>query len=983
MNFCRSGALFGFLLLLTGPIILAQTIMGSVVDNETNEPLPFVNVFISNTTKGTQTDAKGNFVLKPQSAGYSKVVASMVGYKTFEQEFILRPDETRRLTIHLTTDTRFLTEVKIAGKLDKQWKRLYNDFEREFLGRNKNARNCKVINPYDIDVTKKRQVLTARATKTIEIENNALGYSLSYQLEDFQSTKVSYQFSGRLFFKLLPTTDDAVAKTWENNRNQAYRGSLRHFLASVVHKKSREEGFRVYLEQTPSTQLVRNHYFRNNSLIEINADTLAQFNASLQRASLPNHRYEIHYIHRNDPQTWYFDVNREVSWLNIKGAALDFSYNGILENSKQLETVGSMSKRRVADLLPDDYQSTGTLPNEPFEDTGLIPNYKKQEKINLTTDQNAYIPGDTLRFEIEVVDATSHAPIDQAIIYLTIRNQERWIDQQKLWLERGKYRGKWVIPDTLKGTYQLIVHNRWARNFDEHFWGRKNIQVFADSLPEDPRQDSLHVRFFPESGHLLSGVSNHVGFSSFTKKGYPKALTGWLLNAKGDTVSTFTSNAQGYGDFYLIPDAAQTLKVVFEDKSEQVFPAALAKGYLIQAEALKDSASINIRLINNLSPSEWKPMRLLIHLRGQILYEAIVTPKRNITFIKIPRENLEGTGVMQLLLLDALNQPITTRAFYQPSAETTEEESNESNARRFEAELYACPLDSSLLKNDLNTLRYLDLLLLTHMIRPYDSPPSTEFEYESGISVRGSIRQVGGKPLAAIPLVGFVNSDSTQVGFETKTNDAGRFSSPPLLFFGKTDLVIQLQSDKAKNAVILLDTLPDFIPKWLWMPTAVIAEDQKRKLSERWHHQKQVSSVATSANRAPQHDPRRNYTVTDKTIVVDERSMKGFALPLILELTMKKITLDNTGAYFTEMGNSKSNGKHAALLIDGLSTDWESLKTLYGLEIEAIDFITDPFVLSRLGPATKNGVINVLLKPGSTFLADQHIQRFKTEGLRP
>jgi len=73
--------LFSFLFLKG----FSQTVSGTITDAQTNEPLPFVNVYISNTTKGTQTDIKGGFTLKLQRAGFVKVVCSMVGYKTFEQ----------------------------------------------------------------------------------------------------------------------------------------------------------------------------------------------------------------------------------------------------------------------------------------------------------------------------------------------------------------------------------------------------------------------------------------------------------------------------------------------------------------------------------------------------------------------------------------------------------------------------------------------------------------------------------------------------------------------------------------------------------------------------------------------------------------------------------------------------------------------------------------------------------------------------------
>ena len=960
MNSRWSPPLIFLFLLLCIQKVFSQTITGQVTDSQTNEPLPFVNVFISNTTKGTQTDVKGNFTLKLQTSGYSKVVASMVGYKSFEQEFVLRPDEVRRLTIKLQIDTKFLNEVKISGKRDKQWKRLYKDFEREFLGRTKNARNSNILNPYQIDISRKKQVLTANALQAIEIENKALGYGISYQLESFQVTGTSYEFSGKTLFKLLPATDDLQTRTWENNRNQTYRGSLRHFLKAVANRKSHQEGFRVYFERESTPKISRNRYFSNNALIEVNPDTLAQLNSVLQRVTLPARRYEIHYLNRRDPQNWYFDLDREISWLEIKAPILAFSYNGILENSYLIETIGNMSKRRVADLLPDDYQPTDSLLSSPAENAGLIPNFQKQEKLLLTIAQNGYTPGDTVHYEVDVIDATTHHPVGQTIAYLTVRSQNQLVEQQKLWVAQGKFRGKWVIPDTLKeGDYQLIVHNSWARNFDEHFWGRKNVHIISGVSSQNQSGDSLQTAFFPESGTFIAGLSNRVGFTSFTKSGHPVSLQGWVITLNADTLAAFRSDEQGLGSFYITPPPEQPLKAVLSNGTVVPFPQAAPKGYIMQAETVKDTAAITIRLINNLLPTEWKPMRLLLHLRGQILYEAIVTPKRNLTFAKIPREDLEGTGVMQLLLLDALNHPIASRAFYQAASSADEDEKSAFDIPLFEAELYAGKLSSEPVKDEKTIPNYADMQLLTHRVRPYglENPPS--FDYETGMAVKGKVMQPNGKPVANTSVIGFINSDSTQLNFQALTDAKGLFSSPPLQWFGKADIVIQVQSEKVKAAVITLDTEPSYLPKWLWIPSTPLSNSQKESLLNRLQEKVKTKTDTKTAER----DYRRNYAKADTTINVDAATMKVLPFSNILESGMEGLTLKSDGAYW--------GATQLTLFVDGLPTTLESLKSLRGFEMEAIDIIK----------SSKEPMINVLLRPQSSFFEDQNLKRFVVSGL--
>ena len=74
--------LFLFLLFLSFAVAVAQntTIKGRVVDKDTGEPLPGVNVIVPGTYKGAATDMGGEFVIKGLSPGDYDIKASMIGY---------------------------------------------------------------------------------------------------------------------------------------------------------------------------------------------------------------------------------------------------------------------------------------------------------------------------------------------------------------------------------------------------------------------------------------------------------------------------------------------------------------------------------------------------------------------------------------------------------------------------------------------------------------------------------------------------------------------------------------------------------------------------------------------------------------------------------------------------------------------------------------------------------------------------------------
>jgi len=51
----------------------AQVFKGTVVDDETGEPVPFSTIFLTNTTLGVSADAEGNFTLEIPRGNYEVV----------------------------------------------------------------------------------------------------------------------------------------------------------------------------------------------------------------------------------------------------------------------------------------------------------------------------------------------------------------------------------------------------------------------------------------------------------------------------------------------------------------------------------------------------------------------------------------------------------------------------------------------------------------------------------------------------------------------------------------------------------------------------------------------------------------------------------------------------------------------------------------------------------------------------------------------
>lgn len=103
--------LFISLIFISFSTVWAQTTLkGSVVDSKTNEKLIGVSILVKGSTKGTQTDYDGQFVLKTTATLPLVLVVKYLGYEPKE---IAVSDEKTKLNIKLSKSEKALKEVSV------------------------------------------------------------------------------------------------------------------------------------------------------------------------------------------------------------------------------------------------------------------------------------------------------------------------------------------------------------------------------------------------------------------------------------------------------------------------------------------------------------------------------------------------------------------------------------------------------------------------------------------------------------------------------------------------------------------------------------------------------------------------------------------------------------------------------------------------------------------------------------------------------
>lgn len=233
---------------VTQAAVAQHTLKGKVLAADTRQPIHLANVFLSNTSIGTVTNAEGLFTLEHFPPGRYDVVVSCIGYESYVTT-IQYAQLPLTIEINLKPRINILEEVIVEPYEKNGWEKYGQFFLDNFIGTSALAKDCKLMNPKTVRFrfNKKENILRAFADEPIVLENRALGYTLKYDLKTFEynyGTRIFY-FQGYPLFEEMETGRKRLQQRWEDNRADAYYGSLMHFMRSLFRNKLLPEGFEV------------------------------------------------------------------------------------------------------------------------------------------------------------------------------------------------------------------------------------------------------------------------------------------------------------------------------------------------------------------------------------------------------------------------------------------------------------------------------------------------------------------------------------------------------------------------------------------------------------------------------------------------------------------------------------------------------------------------------------------------------------------
>ncbi len=249
-----------FALFVSGSMPKTYKITGVVLNEETNKPIPLVEVFISGSTFGSITNEEGKFELETTYLP-CQLIASHISYAPFNK--LIDAESRTDLTIRLIPYQHEIKEITVESMSRRKDNMAL--FKRGFLGWDDIASTCTILNDSVLSFTWDSLVFTATAHQPVLIDNPKLGYrikiilknfKLIYKPEDYKRihrgrkikpdvTGAIYHIASNFYYSPYPPGTKREQERIEKTRLRVFYGSKMHFLRALYSGQLKVHGYEI------------------------------------------------------------------------------------------------------------------------------------------------------------------------------------------------------------------------------------------------------------------------------------------------------------------------------------------------------------------------------------------------------------------------------------------------------------------------------------------------------------------------------------------------------------------------------------------------------------------------------------------------------------------------------------------------------------------------------------------------------------------
>lgn len=515
-----------------------------------------------------------------------------------------------------------------------------------------------------------------------------------------------------------------------------------------------------------------------------------------------------------------------------------------------------------------------------------------REKAYLHLDNSSYYLGDTIWYKayVTLAERNQASPVSKPLYVELLDQLGNVVERQVVQLKEGEGQGQMILNNTFfTGYYEIRAYTKWMLAFDEKQYFSRTLPVYRKRLndKEEPRSIATYrmdesmkqrpadkkgkftVRFFPEGGQLVKGISTVVAFQAESSDKGPADVEGKVLSEKGEMLAQMSTLHDGMGYFLYQPEEkSATAEVVYEGRIYRFkLPESLPGGYALRVDNKKDRLEVTITR----SSQEFSDtLALFASSQGRPYIYAVVTFDGSLTRrFQIPVDDLPG-GVTQLSLMSSegnvlcerfcylmpkvsLNVAVEmNRWLYRPyervscSIRVKDQQNSpvqtrfsvairdgiNSDYQEYDHTIYTDLLLTSDLKGYIHQpgfyfaeqsagrRKMLDILLLVHGWRKYDMEQiMTErtfrprFSPERTLTLYGQVKSLLGKTQPYIGVSVLARKDSVSVAGMTKADSLGYFNIPMDGFTGSMEAYIQTRNQgKNMNKLATVSLFRNFEP---------------------------------------------------------------------------------------------------------------------------------------------------------------------------
>lgn len=369
-----------YLLLILVIFSVAQNqkfqLSGNVIDAETNKPLEYVNIYLSNTSLGSSTLSDGSFIINNISSGEYLIYFSCIGYEPFITSLTFTKHSILLDTIKMKVNPINLQEITIEAPKPTEWQKHLITFTSLLLGGGNNSNECQIINPEAIEFEETNNIIKVKIPSLLKIKNKALGYKLLLDIKDFEwDSNLLVKYLCIPYLSESTEENEDIIKKIYNLRKATYNGSLRHFFVSLINNRLNEEGFRIIPFDYVKMKELNDRMQLNGVELakKLPAEILKKETDYLYRIQSKDGYYVLNINNSNDPAYSNFarlynypclNSNQQLSIIQFKSNFFGLTLEGTqFQNGYYYDLGGYWAFKGMSDFLPSNYNY-----NETFEE---------------------------------------------------------------------------------------------------------------------------------------------------------------------------------------------------------------------------------------------------------------------------------------------------------------------------------------------------------------------------------------------------------------------------------------------------------------------------------------------------------------------------------------------------------------------------------------------------------------------------------------